>query len=128
MNQDRLHKFVEADTKIKVLESSLDYWKIQRRAAEEYLLDEFGMEGVTNALIEHAETDYKVYTRHTQRLAVINLPLALASLRINGLGAFIDEEIDTAKLGSYYKKHPVAFIPEGMEMIDTYKLYAIRKK
>ncbi len=129
LDDAKLASFVQADLTIRQLEWQLEEAKAARRKAEEYLLDQMGMEGQTQALVDISTETYKVYTRRTTALRVTNLAMALGSLRLKGLSAFIDERVDTGRLGSYYKKHENAQPDlEGLQYSEVFRLYAIQRR
>ncbi len=133
LSEDELKRFVAADLLIKEAEANIEYWKHLRRKAEDALLDQMGMEAQKQAFVEYDDATYKVYTRRTTGLRVTSPMVAEAELRARGLKDFIDTKIDTAKLGSYYKKVEAAdlktmpVIP-GLEYVETYRLYCIQKR
>jgi hypothetical protein len=124
----RLKEFVEADIQCRQLESELEYWKVQRRKHEDFLLDQMGMEAKKQAFTELGNKEWKIYTRRTSNLRVTSLEVAAHSLQELGLSAFLDYKIDTAKLGSYYKKVDNAPDIPGLEMVEVFKLYVIPKR
>lgn len=132
MVEEKLTAFVQFDRTVKELEADLEYAKAQRRNLEDWLLDNFGMNGKTNALVELEQRNYKVYVRRTTMLRESDHELAVHTLRVIGLDDFVSEKIDTGRLGMYYKKREKAGeelpVLEGLDFTETYRLYVLRKK
>ena len=132
MDDAKLEEFAKNDIEIRSLEAQVDYLKSQQSKLSSALLEQMGLEAKTQALVEVENQLYKVYVRRQSHLRVTSPMVAEAELRARGLKDFLDFKVDSARLGSWYKRCELAdkklpVIP-GLEYTDSYRLHVLQKR